>query len=57
MPMRWERLGVAGSMIAYNIPRVSVLRGYNMITRDLIDEVEARREPGRQVLVSGDGMS
>jgi hypothetical protein len=60
--LRWQvvyallALGLVGSLFAYSIPRVSLLRGYNLITRELIDAVEARRQPGRQalVLVSGD---
>lgn len=37
--------------ITYSIPRVSVLRGFNMVTREQIEQVEARREDDRPVLV------
>lgn len=41
----------AYSFFAYSLPRISVLRGFNFISQELIDEVQARREPGRDVLV------
>ncbi len=60
--LRWQvvyallAFGLVCSLLAYSIPRVSLLRGYNLITHELIDAIEARRQPGRQalVLVSGD---
>ncbi|MCK6580224.1 MAG: hypothetical protein L6Q98_19200 [Anaerolineae bacterium] len=38
-------------LFVYALPRVALLRGYNRITRDLIDQVNARREGDRPVLV------
>lgn len=39
------------TLYAYTLPRLDVLRGYNQITRDLIDQVNARREGDTPVLV------
>ncbi len=49
---------LALSFFNYSLPRVSVLHGFNLINRELVDAVEARREPGRDllVLVSGDNV-
>lgn len=42
-------LGV--TLFAYSLPRIDVLRGYNLITRAQIAEVEARRSGDQPVLV------
>ncbi|MBE2182245.1 MAG: hypothetical protein IAE89_02355 [Anaerolineae bacterium] len=49
---------LALSFFNYSLPRVNVLHGFNLINRELVDAVEARREPGRDllVLVSGDNV-
>ncbi len=39
------------SLIAYSLPRIGVLYGFNHVNRERIAEIEARREPGRAVLV------
>ena len=39
------------SLVINTLPRVSVLTGFNLMDRRLIEAVEARREPGREVLV------
>ncbi len=39
------------SLIVYTLPRVGVLYQFNLIDRRLIDQVEARREDGRNALV------
>lgn len=39
------------SLFFYSLPRISVLRGYNMINRQIIEAVEGRREGDSPVLV------
>lgn len=39
------------SLFAYSLPRIEVLKGYNLVTHDLLDQVAARREAGKDVLV------
>ncbi|MBN8637248.1 MAG: glycosyltransferase family 39 protein [Anaerolineae bacterium] len=43
------------SFITYSLPRIGVLRGFNHVNRERIAEIEARREPGRDVLVIVNG--
>jgi 4-amino-4-deoxy-L-arabinose transferase-like glycosyltransferase len=57
---RWiVPLGVSAllmySLFAYSLPRIGVLRGFNLISRDLIVEVERRRSADRPVLVIVNG--
>lgn len=47
---------LAWSYFGYSIPRVSALRGYNRVTREVIDGVLARREGDRPVLVIVNGL-
>lgn len=42
---------LAWSYFGYSVPRISALRGYNRVTRQVIDGVMARREGDRPVLV------
>jgi len=42
-------LGVACA--TYSLPRIGVLHGFNLLNRQIVDAVEARREDGRDVLV------
>ncbi|HLU10676.1 MAG TPA: glycosyltransferase family 39 protein [Oceanobacillus sp.] len=42
---------LAWSLFYYSLPRISVLKEFNLISRDLIEAVEARREGDRPVLV------
>jgi hypothetical protein len=39
------------SLFFYSLPRISVLKDFNLIDRDLIEAVEARHEGNRPVLV------
>jgi hypothetical protein len=39
------------SLFFYSLPRLSVLNGFNLINRQIIEQVEARREGDRPVLV------
>ncbi len=39
------------SLVAYSLPRIGVLHGFNHVNRERIADIEARREPGRDVLV------
>jgi hypothetical protein len=39
------------SLFFYSLPRISVLRGFNMINRQIIEDVEQRREGDNPVLV------
>ncbi len=43
------------SFITYSLPRIGVLRGFNHVNRERIAEIEARREPGRDLLVIVNG--
>ncbi len=43
------------SFVTYSLPRIGVLRGFNHVNRERIAEIEARREPGRDVLVVVNG--
>jgi hypothetical protein len=49
-------LALAWSYFGYSIPRVSALRGYNRVTREVIDGVLARRDGDRPVLVIVNGV-
>lgn len=42
---------MAWSFFGYTLPRVSVLRGYNLISNVLVEAVESRREDDQPVLV------
>jgi hypothetical protein len=44
-------LVLTASMVLYTLPRVGVLYQFNLIDRQLIDQVEARREGDRDLLV------
>ena len=47
---------LAWSYFGYSVPRVSALRGYNRVTREIINGVLARREGDRPVLVIVNGV-
>jgi hypothetical protein len=49
-------LALAWSYFGYSVPRVSALRGYNRVTRAVIDGVLARRDGDRPVLVLVNGV-
>lgn len=59
---RWRWLVPTGvialliySLVAYSLPRIGVLRGFNLISGDLVAAVESRREGDRPVLVIVNG--
>jgi hypothetical protein len=43
------------SLIAYSLPRVGVLTGFNRVSWQQVRNIETRREPGRNVLVIVNG--